>query len=345
MSTTDDRSNQLQPQQPPKKGPRVMAAIFILGLTGFLAALFWINWPKPRTRPEPLSSELTTIIQNMPGNSDAIIYLGLKDIRQSRFWNEAIPDSLKNFSFFKPDTKIGTLLKKREIDPSRDLDTLLLSFQRSGKKQQKFIGMAWGSIPGKLPARVLKAASMETADIAGHRSYALDSTLWVCPLNSRKMVLASSRRMLEGYFNPAGKFLERDSVSASLIGRTAYKSHLWFTLASPLWTTGALQSLTSTNSDVKSVGNLNRIQHLALSLKFGDGLKGHSEWRYATRSAAFFASSFLWGTITLSSGQGTRTSEPAKAFLKRLNVQQNLESVIITADIPLSGFKKTINGN
>lgn len=322
-----------------------MAAIFVTGLTGFLAALVWINWPKPHARPEPLSGELTSIIQNMPGNSDAMIYLGLKDIRQSRFWNEAMPDSLKKFTFFKPGTKVEALMQKRKIDPSRDLDTLLFSFQRSGKKQQKFIGMVWGAFPEKLPATVLDAASMETADIAGHRSYALDSTIWVCPLGPRKMVLASSRRMLEGYLAPSGKFLERDSVSASLIGKTAYKSHLWFTLASPLWTTGALQSLTSTNRDVKSVGNLNRIQQLALSLKFGDGLKGHSEWVYANRSAAFFASSFLWGTITLSSGQGTRTSEPAKALLKRLNVHQNLESVIITADIPLSGFKKAVPGN
>jgi hypothetical protein len=134
-------------------------------------------------------------------------------------------------------------------------------------------------------------------------------------------------------------------VSAALIDKAVYKSHLWFALSSPLWTVGALQSLTSGNRDVKSVGNLNKIQQLALSIQFGDGLKGQSEWVYKNRRSAFFASSFLWGTIKLSSNPGTRTSKHAKAFLKHLGVQQNLESVIITADLPMTAFRKVMNRN
>lgn len=327
-------------QAPKKKGPKVMATVFVIGMTGFLIALVWVNWPKPRVKPEPLNPAIAAVIQDMPGTSDAMFYVGLKDIRQSRFWNEAIPDSLKNAVPFSAGKRVDDLMKRSGINLSRDLDTLLISFQRSGRKQQNYVGMAWGDFAAKAPAKLLESASMKTADVAGHRAYALDSTLWVCPVGPRKMAIASSAEMLNGFFRPSGHLLERDSVTASLINRAVYKSHFWFTLASPQWTSGALQSLTSKNSDVKSVGNLSRLQHLEMSIKFGDGLKGESEWVYHDRQMAFFASSFLWATIKLTSNPGTRTSDAARSFLKQVKVKQNLESVIISADLPLSAFKK-----
>lgn len=330
-------------QAPKKKGPRVMLTLFLVGLLGFLSALVWVNWPKPRLKPEPLSPELTSIIQNMPGTSDAMVYVGMKDIRASRFWNEALPDSIKNARPFSAGKRVDELMKARGIDFTRDLDTLLISFQRSGRKQQNYIGMVWGDFSSKAPVQALEAASLKTADIAGHRAYALDSTLWVSPIGPRKMAIASSSDMLEGFFRPAGRMLERDSVSAALIDKAVYKSHLWFTLSSPQWTAGALQSLTAKNRDVKSVGNLNNLQQLAMSVRFDDGLKGESEWVYRDRKTAFFASSFLWGTITLTSNPGTRTSDAARNFLKQVKVKQNLESVIITADLPLTAFKKKTN--
>ncbi|NTU57637.1 MAG: hypothetical protein HGB00_01740 [Chlorobiaceae bacterium] len=327
-------------QAPKKKGPKVIATLFVIGLTGFLITLLWVNWQKPRVQPEQLSPELTSIIQNMPGSSDAMIYVGLKDIRQSRFWKEAIPDSLKKTPFLSTSKRLDELMKQKNIDLSEDLDTLLISFQRSGKKQQNYIGMVWGPVTGKASAPVLQAASMKTAEIGGRRAYEIDSTLWVCPMGQGKMAIANSSGMLGEFIRPSGHFMERDSVSASMIKKTAYKSHLWFTLASPQWTSGALQSITSKNRDVKSVGNLDRLQQISMSVKFDDGLKGQSEWVYKDRRAAFFASTFLWGTIELSSAAGTRTSESAKALLKHLKVHQNLESVIITADMPLAAFKK-----
>lgn len=327
-------------QAPKKKGPKVLLTVFVIGMTGFLAALVWLNWPKPRVQPEPLTPELTSIIQNMPGTSDAMVYVGLKEIRNSRFWNEALPDSIRNAVPFSAGKRVDLLMKQRGFVLSRDLDTLLVSFQRSGRKQQKFIGMAWGDFATKAPAQALESASIKTAEIDGRRAYALDSTLWVCPMGPRRMAIASSSEMLNGFLRPTGHMLDRDSVSAAMIGKTRYKSHLWFTLSSPQWTAGALQSLTSKNRDVKSVGNLSKLQQLALSVKFDDGLKGQSEWVYRDRQTAFFASSFLWGTITLTSNPGTRTSDAARSLLKHLRVQQNLESVLITADLPLSAFRK-----
>ncbi|NTU67949.1 MAG: hypothetical protein HGB02_03605 [Chlorobiaceae bacterium] len=327
-------------QAPKKTGPKVLATVFIIGMTGLLATVIWINWTKPRQKPEPLSPALTTIIQDMPGTSDAMVYVGLKDIRQSRFWNDALPDSLKRAMPFSAGKRVDELMKRQGIDLSRDLDTLLVSFQRSGRKQQKFIGVAWGDFLTKAPPATLQAASLKTADISGRHAYALDSALWVCPMGPRALAVASSKEMLEGFFHPSGHMLERDSVSAAMLGKAAYKSHLWFTLSSPQWTAAALQSLTSKNRDVRSVGNLSSLQHLAMSVKFDDGLKGQSEWVYRDRRAAFFASSFLWGTITVAGAPGTRTDPAARNLLKHVRVHQNLESVVINADLPITTFRK-----
>jgi hypothetical protein len=341
MSGNESKPAAPELQVPKKKGPKVIATLFVLGLCVVLTGYLWINWKKSRVAPEQLSPELTTVIQNMPGTSDAMIYVGLKDIRQSRFWKEAVPDSIKNAPFLSLGKRADSLMKVGGIDLTNDLDTLLVSFQRSGRKQQHYIGMACGPVAQKASGSFLKSASLHSAEVAGHQAYALDSTLWVSPMGGSRLAIASSSEMLEKFFKPSGHLFERDSTTASLIGKTPYKSHFWFALASPQWTAGALQSITSKNSEVKSVGNLNRLQQISMSVKFGDGIKGQSEWVYKDRQAAFFASSFLWGTIELSSIAGTRTSESAKELLRHLNVNQNLESVIITADLPQTIFRKS----
>lgn len=327
---------------PKKKGPKVIATLFVIFVIIAAAGWLWINWKKPRVSPEPLSPELTTIIQNMPGTSDAMIYVGLKDIRESKFWNEAVPDSIKNSPLLSLGKRTDSLMKAGGINLTNDLDTLLVGFQRSGRKQQNYIGIACGPVARKAQAPFLKSASLQTAEVAGRQAYEIDSTLWVSPMGTNRLAIASSSDMLEKFFKPSGHLFERDSTTASLIRKTPYKSHVWFALASPQWTAGALQSITSQNRDVKSVGNLNRLQQISMSVKFDDnGLKGQSEWVYKDRQAAFFASTFLWGAIELSSISGTRTSESTKELLRHLKVSQNLESVIVTADLPETIFKKS----
>lgn len=322
-----------------KKGAGLLISISVISMLCFLAVVLWINWPKARLQPEPLSPELKTVIDHIPGKSDALIYIGLKDIRQSRLWLEIIPDSLKKAPLFQPKGRLDTLMKAANINPAIDLDTLLVSFKRHGYKQQDFLGIAWGPFSAKLPESFLKANSRSTEMIGGRQCYALDSTLWLCSLSPRRIALANSRKMLEEFLVPAGSFYQRDSLSTVLIDKAVYKSHLWFALPSAAWTAGALQSLTSANRDMKTLGNLNRIQNLALSVKFNNGIEAHSEWVYKTRRAAYFASTFLWGAVRLSELSGTRTSEETKQLLKKIEIRQNLESVIIHTDLPIELFQ------
>lgn len=334
----------IQPEATPAKrslrrGAGLLLSMSVISTISFLLVVLWINWSKPRLQPEPLSAELRSIVDRIPGKSDAIIYVGLKDIRESRLWKEIIPDSLKKAPLFKPQDRLDGLMRAAKINPSQDIDTLLISFKRHGYKEQNFLGVVWGPFSKKLPESFLKANSTTTEKIGSYQCYALDSTLWVCSFGPRKIALANNRKMLEEFLLPTGSFYQRDSLSVSLINKAAYKSHLWFALPSAAWTFGALQSLTSTNEGVKTLGNLKNIKNLVLSLKFNNGIEGQSEWVYATRKAAFFASTFLWGAVELSELSGPRTSEQTKQLLKKIEIQQNLESVIIHTVIPIDFFQ------
>ncbi len=321
-----------------KKGAGLLLSISAISILGFLLVVLSINWPKERIQPESLTPELKTVIDHIPEKSDALIYIGLKDIRESRLWREILPDSLKQAPLFRPKGRLEALITAAKINPTLDIDTLLVTFRRHGYKQQNFLGVVWGPVSEKLPDSLLKANSRSTEIIGGHRCYELDSTLWVSPLGARQLALASSKTMLGEFLVPQGSFFQRDSLSATLISKAIYKSHLWFALPSGAWTGGALQSLTSANEDMKTLGNLNRIKSLALSVKFNDGIEAESEWLYPTRRAAYFASTFLWGAIRLSELSGTRTNSQTKELLNKIETQQNLESVIIHTKLPIDLF-------
>jgi hypothetical protein len=337
-------SHNALPEAPPakrslRKGAGLLLSMSVISTVCFLLLVLWINWSKPRLQSEPLSPELRSLVDRIPGRSDALIYVGLKDIRESRLWKEIIPDSLKKAPLFKPQGRLDTLMRTAKINPSLDIDTLLISFKRHGYKEQNFLGIAWGPFSKKLPESFLRTNSTTIEKIGGRQCYAFDSSLWLCPLGPGQIALTNNRKMLEGFLVPSGSFYQRDSLSVSLINKAIYKSHLWFALPSAAWTIGALQSLTSTNEGVKTLGNLKHIQNLALSVKLNNGIEGQSEWVYPTRRAAFFASTFLWGAVKLSELSGTRTSEQAKQLLEKIEIRQNLESVIIHTVIPIEFFQ------
>lgn len=340
MENQQEQSAEQTGDKKARKKPSLLLITVILGTIGLVAQLLWVNWPKPVVEPEPLNAELAAVIDRLPGTSDALIYAGLKDIKESPFWQEVMPDSLKEMKWLQTNSALRQVIDETGFVPARDLDTLLVAFQQQNTKKQKYLGILWGKFDGKLTTDYLKQKSIKTRQYGSEACYALADSLWVCKPGDRQVLLANSPQMLRGFLEPEKNFLVRDSTTATLIDKAIYKSHFWFTLSSTNWTLGALQSLTSGNKDMKTLGNLNRIQQLALSLSLdNEGVEGQTEWIYQNRTSAYFASTFLWAAIKLSSSSGTRTTEPAKEFLKELDVMQNHESVIVKTDLPLSFFK------
>ncbi|ARM30404.1 hypothetical protein [Prosthecochloris sp. HL-130-GSB] len=325
-----------------RKKPSLLAITVILGTIGLVTQLLWVNWPKSRTEPEPLSTNIQDVIDRLPGTADALIYAGVKDIRESKFWNEVIPDSVKAANWLQFDTTLTRISRQTGFIPSRDIDTLLVEFQQRNARKQDFLGIVWGNFPEGLDIDALEHQAVQTISVEGRRLAALREDLWICRPSGRMTLIGSSADIIGRYLAPHSSFLERDTTTTALLEKTAHKSHFWFTLSSPYWTIGALQSLTSANKDLQTLGNINRIRHLTLSLKLDENVEGTSEWIYENRRSAYFASTFLWSAIKLSSTPGTRTPQETKDLLNSIHVMQNLESVIVTADIPAELFRKTL---
>ncbi|WP_199711432.1 hypothetical protein [Prosthecochloris sp. ZM_2] len=340
MQTTPRTSDTPEHQKKPRKKPSLLLITVILGTIGLIGQLLWVNWPKPTAESEPLATELNEVIDRLPGTSDALIYLGLEDIRQSGFWQEALPDSIKQMNWLQFDTTLTALARENGFRPAQDIDTLLVQFQHRNSTTQDFLGIVWGDFPDGFDMQALEKRGRQATTIAGQRCAGLRDDLWICRPSERMVLLGSSSGILSRYLQKSSSFLERDSTTAALIEKAAYKSHLWFTLSSTNWTIGALQSLTSANKDLQTLGNLNRIRQLVLSLKLDDGIEGQSEWIYENRRSAYFASTFLWSALKLSSTPGTRTPPQIKQLLDNIDVMQNLESVMITADLPPELFSR-----
>uniref|UniRef100_Q3APS9 DUF3352 domain-containing protein n=1 Tax=Chlorobium chlorochromatii (strain CaD3) TaxID=340177 RepID=Q3APS9_CHLCH len=324
----------MEPKRSLKRGAGLLMSLSALSILSLVFMAIWVNWEKPRQAAEPLTPEVKNLVDRIPSTTDALIYIGMKDIRQSRLWQEVIPDSLKQAPLFQPTGELATLLERSTINPSKDIDTLLISFKRHGYKEQLFLAIASGNLQTKLP-KAMQAGNHET--LGGHSCYSFGSSLWFSQLNSRRVVLSNSKELLGNFLQPQGSFLQRDSLTTTLIDKARYKSHLWFALPSAAWTSGALQSLTSSNKDVKSIGNLNRIKHLTLSVNFKDGIEAESEWLYESNQAAYFASTFLWGAIQLP--RLSEKNEQTRALLDNIAIQQNLNSVIIHTALPLQIFQ------
>lgn len=333
-------SDRLPVKRSLKKGPGLLISIAVISTLCFLGVVIWVNWPKARPEPAPLRHELKSLISRIPGKSDALIYIGMQEIRKSAFWQTVVPDSMKNVPFLGLGKRVDSLAKSREIVMSEDIDTLLLSFQRGKPGQNEFLAVVSGRVSGKISESSLKAGGAKTSNAAGRPCYAIDRDFWLCPIGGKRVAVSSSKKLIEQFLDPSGNFFQRDSLCTALIGKALYKSQLWFVLPSAEWTGSALQSLMSANRDMKEVGNLNRIRHMVLSTHFGDGIETETEWVYETRRAAFFASTFLWGAAKLAALSESRTGRQRMELLKTLHIQQNLESVVIRASLPKNLFRK-----
>jgi len=346
----DPRLNRLESTDPlgsifPKTKKNKIAAVIFVSLISlfFLTIAVWINWPKERPETEALAPAVKQKISRLPAGINVLIYLGMKDVRGSAFWQKIIPDSIKSGQMFADTSALGRFSTATHFNFLNDADTMIYAAQSNAASSDKFISIISGNFQSDSVKAYLELTSSNARVHEQSLIYRTDPRLWVSLTGPNELVLASSADMIEGYLSPQNDFFETDSLITALLERTEYKSHLWMTLGQAGWATGAMMGLTATNKGLKSMGNLRRIKQLVLSLKFADGITAQTEWIYESRTSAFFASGLLWLALRVSGSEGTRLKESEKALLKQIDMQQNLESIIIHGDFSnavISAFRK-----
>ncbi|ACF13787.1 conserved hypothetical protein [Chloroherpeton thalassium ATCC 35110] len=332
----DPRLSKLESTDPlgsifPKTKKNKIAAVVFVSIISlfFMSIAVWINWPKSRPEAEPLAPAVKERLSRLPGGTNVLIYLGMKDIRHSDFWQKIIPDSIKSARLFADTSALGRFSTATGFDFLNDADTMIYAAQSNAARSDKFISIITGDFQSDSVSAYLEKTSENARLYDSLLIYRTDPRLWVSLTSPNELVLASSADMIEHYLSTEKNFFEADTLLTSLLERTEYKSHLWMALGQAGWATGAMMGLTAANKELKSMGNLRRIKQLVLAMKFGDGIKMQTEWVYDSRSSAFFASGLLWLALRVSGSEGTRLKESEKAFLNQIEMQQNLESIIL----------------
>lgn len=316
-----------------KKNRIAVLTMLILSLVFFGGLGIWIIWPKDRPVSEPLSPQVRAKIAKLPDGVNVLIYFGLKDVRETGFWNSFIPDSVKNTPPFADTTALGKFSKETNFNFTKDTDTVIYAAISHAMPNDRFISIVDGHFNRDSVLAYLTKNSDNQRQLGNTLIFRTDPRLWVSVVSPNEIVMASNADMIENYLAPEKDFFKADSIMTKLLDRTQYKSHFWMALGDPGWAGGAMQGITSSNQGLHTMGNLRRVRELVLSIKLADGLKGQTEWVYESKSAAFFASGLLWFALRISSLSGTRLAPTQKELLDQIHIQQNLESIILHTDL------------
>jgi hypothetical protein len=318
----------------PKRGRGIGALIFVIiisGLFGYAALL--ANWPRERPEAEPLPPTVRKRLSGLPLNANVVAYLGLKEIRQSEFWQNFVPDSLKEKLLADTSSPIGRFASMMQISFAQDIDTAIYTeVNRYGE-----VNVSLAILIGRFNSARLKqlaARALDSIRAGNYLGYQLEPTLWWAKVSENELVLSSHADALANYLQPKADFWATDSTITPLIERAQYKSHFWLALGSARWAFDAMRGLTSGNRDMQGMGNIRNIRQLVLSLKLTDGIEGQSEWIYDSRAAAFFAGGLIGITLWVTKNFSQRQSESIKKLVGTINFKQNLEALMFHAVLP-----------
>ncbi|RFM23476.1 MAG: hypothetical protein D0433_11130 [Candidatus Thermochlorobacter aerophilum] len=318
----------------PKRGRGIGALIFVIiisGLFGYAALL--ANWPRERPEAEPLPPTVRKRLSGLPLNANVVAYLGLKEIRQSEFWQNFVPDSLKEKLLADTSSPIGRFASMMQISFAQDIDTAIYTeVNRYGE-----VNVSLAILIGRFNSARLKqlaARALDSIRAGNYLGYQLEPTLWWAKVSENELVLSSHADALANYLQPKADFWATDSTITPLIERAQYKSHFWLALGSARWAFDAMRGLTSGNRDMQGMGNIRNIRQLVLSLKLTDGIEGQSEWIYDSRAAAFFAGGLIGITLWVTKNFSQRQSESIKKLVGTIDFKQNLEALMFHAVLP-----------
>lgn len=315
---------------PKTKANKIGFGIF-LGLISafFLGITIWINVPKDRPESEPLPPNVHEMISRLPGKTNILMYVGMSNVRQSDFWNEVLPDSVKQSSFLSDSSALQNFANLTDIQLTRDIDTLLYSAISNGAPDDSFLSILSGRFNRAKIMAHLDTISTNARQYDSLLIHRLEPKLWFSLQDSSTIILANTADQIEDYFSNTNDFFGTNPKMVHLLDVTQYKTDLWMALGNAGWASGAMGGLTASNRELKNMGNIKQIKQLVLSLKLKNGIQGQTEWVYESRTSTFFASGLLWLALRVSGSKGTRLKNVEKEILNSIEMEQNLESIIL----------------
>ncbi|MCS6988346.1 MAG: hypothetical protein NZM06_02405 [Chloroherpetonaceae bacterium] len=312
---------------------RGCALAFVAVVTLFFGWIaLMINLPASRPEPEPLAPEVRRKIEALPLGANVIAFANLRAIRQTGFWNEFLPDSVKSKPLFSDSSAIGRLMRLADFNVARDADTLMLAVQNRLDAPELNIAIVTATFDTAKIFKALPLVAKERFAVAPSKSaFRLDDKQWACFATPTELVLSNDVSLIERYLAPQESFFAADSVMSPLIDEVRYKSHVWLALGSTRWAMEALRGLTASSEGLSESGNVSKVQRLTLCALFSDGLAIESIWHYDSRTSAFFAGGLVRLAAWVSKQFSQRQSQAIKKVLAELVITQNLECLVFEA--------------
>jgi hypothetical protein len=321
---------------PPKKrryGALIFVTIVVL-FFGWIAIS--VNFPKERPAAEPLPERVRGWLEKSPVHANVIFYANLTHIRQTDFWKTFLPDSVKNgnaFSNTKSDSLFKTFSAATGFQFLRDADELLYAAVHDFQGERG-LALVTGTFDSLKTTLALKASAKETQTASARTIQRVDSAVWVCYAEKNLMLVSPQPDLIKNFLEPKTSFFKSDTLMAPLIERVEYKSQAWLVLGSTTWALEAMKGITAQNEGLMNSGNVSKIRQMLLSAKLTDGMELQTEWIYGSKTSAYFARGLVGFSTWIGAKFSQRQNESIKKVLEKMDVEQNLESVIVR--VPLS---------
>lgn len=330
LPVESDASGGIFPKR--NRGCALVFVTVVVLFFGWLALL--VNLPASRVEPEALSPYLQKKLDALPLGTNVIAFINLHAIRQTDFWNSFLPDSIKSKSFVSDSSAIGKLMRFVDFQFLRDTDTLLYATVHYADVPELYFAILTASLDtAKVIQGLRHFANTYKVISPTHIAFCLDDKQWVSLTSPTEIVITNDVDLIARYVTPTESFFASDTVMHPLIAEVRYKSHLWLALGSTRWAMEALRGLTSSTQGLSASGNISKVERLTLCAEFSDGLAVETIWHYDSRTSAFFAGGLVRFAAWVSKQFSERSSQPIKKILGELHITQNLETLILEANI------------
>ncbi|MDX2128873.1 MAG: hypothetical protein SFU91_07555 [Chloroherpetonaceae bacterium] len=337
----DPSSDPMGGMLPKKNRYGVLIFVSIISML-FMGVALRINWELERLPCESISPAMYQSLDRLPKGVNLIVFLSLHDIRKTVFWKEIIPDSIKDSRATLGEASLDSLAKSLDFVLLRDLDTLIYAAEAREGYEPDFLLLVSGRLPIEKLSLLLTGFSQKDTlqkTWSDPRITRLKPRLFAAITDEGRLLVSSKTRFAEEYLSGNKSFWESDTLLRPLVETARYKSQMWLVGGVAEWSLAALRGLTSSNQSLAETGNIAKIQKMVISMRFGDGVEGQTEWIYRNRTSAFFAGGLINIAIGVAKLFSSRTTPAQKELLERIVVKQNLEALAF--DISLTN--KLIN--